>query len=416
MQLNTLIYKNFAWRGFFYLTSLVLNIAMARMLGAGLSGELYFFLNNIYLVLLIGSISLDSGITYYVSKGELPENQLASFSFAWAVLASVLIAVLFLIFYHNKPVLFENNFLFYACISFTLGTFLNIYFAAFFYSYDNYKTPNLISGIINLVLLICIPWKQGWLGFVDGQIFLIIFFTATLIQGVIISISLFLQRKISFTFKKFLLKEIAPAIKYSVAALSGNLAYFILYRIDYWFVEYYCLPKSLGNYIQVSRLGQLLILPCTIIAATLFPQSSKQAVSFEAKSFARLFRIVVIVYLLAGLFTLAFGKPLILFLWGNEYDEMYVPLQLTMPGIIFLAVSYLFSPIFAGKGKVSYNVIICLLALVVVVILNFMLIPDWGIKGAAIATSGGFAVIMILYFVFAKLNYGFSLKKLFINP
>lgn len=415
MQLNSLLYKNFIWRGFFYCTSLVLNIAMARILGAELSGELYFFLNNIYLVLLIGSISLDSGITYYVSKGELPENKVSFFSFSWAVLASAIISVLFLFLYSSKQFFFEGNILFLACICFTLGTFLNIYFNAFFYSHDNYKTPNLVSGVINLLLLICIPWRQNWFGFIDGKMFLIIFFTATLLQGILVSVTWFVQIKIFFTFKLFPLKDLAPAIKYSLAALSGNLVYFLLYRIDYWFVEYYCSPKSLGNYIQVSRLGQLLILPCTMIAATLFPQSSKQNVSFETTSFIKLFRIVFIAYLLAGFFALAFGKSLIFFLWGNDYDQMFEPLMLTMPGIIFLAVSYMFSPLFSGKGKVSYNVIICLITLVAVVVCNLLFVPLWGIKGAAVATTSGFAVMMILYFVFAKWKYGFSIWRLFRN-
>jgi O-antigen/teichoic acid export membrane protein len=415
MELNTLIYKNFVWRGFFYFTSLVLNIAMARILGAELSGQLYFFLNNIYIVLLIGSFSLDSGITYFISKGELPENKLASFSFTWAILVSVIISILFLFLYSNNQVLFENNIFLPASIWFTLGTILHIYFSAFFYSHDNYKTPNLVSGIINLLLLICIPWQQNWLGFIDGKMFLIIFFAATLLQGIIVSVSWFIRGRFILSFKLFPLKEISPVIKYSLAALTGNLIYFILYRIDYWFVEYYCSPKSLGNYIQVSRLGQLLILPCTIIAATLFPQSSRQHVSFESASFTRLFRIVVLVYLLAGIFTLAFGKSLILFLWGKDYNEMFEPLLITMPGIIFLAVSYLFSPIFSGKGKVSYNVIICLLTLVAVVVCNLLFVPVLGIMGAAISTTVGFTVMMILYFVFAKLKYGFSVLQLFRN-
>jgi O-antigen/teichoic acid export membrane protein len=363
----------------------------------------------------MGSISLDSGIIYYISKGELPENKLASFSFTWAVLVSVIISVLFLFFYSNKQTLFENIFLLPACIFFTLGTFLNIYFSAFFYSHDHYKTPNLVSGIINLLLLICIPWQQNWLGFIDGKIFLIIFFAATLLQGIVVSVSWFIRGGFILSFNLFPLKEISPAIKYSLAALTGNLIYFILYRIDYWFVEYYCSPKSLGNYIQVSRLGQLLILPCTMIAATLFPQSSKQNVSFETTSFIKLFRLVFIAYLLAGLFTLAFGKSLILFLWGHDYDQMFEPLLLTMPGIIFLAVSYLFSPIFSGKGKVSYNVIICLITLVAVVVCNFLFVPLWGIKGAAISTSVGFTVMMVLYFVVAKIKYGFSFWSLFRN-
>ena len=76
---------------------MLLNIAIARVLGADLSGSLYFFLNNLYLAILIGSISLDAGITYFVSKGELDETKLASFSLLWALIISLFISASFLV-------------------------------------------------------------------------------------------------------------------------------------------------------------------------------------------------------------------------------------------------------------------------------------------------------------------------------
>lgn len=87
---------------------------------------------------------------------------------------------------------------------------------------------------------------------------------------------------------------------------------------------------------------------------------------------------------------------------------MYWPLIIMMPGIIFLAVSYIFSPIFAGKGKVNYNVYISLVTLALVVACNFLLIPEWGIEGAAFATSIGFLAMMILYIIIANKKMGLS--------
>ena len=410
MQIAKLIYKNLLWRGFFYLTALGLNIAMARMLGADLSGGLYFFLTNIYLVLLIGSLCLDAGITYYVSKKDPAEGILANFSVVWSVIVSVIIAGLFIFFYKTDNSIFKQSFLFYACICYSLGTFLNMYFTAFFYSYDNYKIPNLVAGIINLGLLFCIPWHRNWLFTFDTNMFLLIFFAATLLQGIVIAILWFVNNNKTFLLNFNGIKNIIPVMKYSITALAGNFTYFILYRIDYWFVDHYCTEKSLGNYIQVSRLGQLLILPSAIIAGALFPQASREKITFETQSFGKIVRVMLFCYSLAAIFLFLFGEPVILYLWGNEFNEMHEPLMIILPGIIFLAVSYLFSPIFAGQGKVSYNVLIALLTLVVVIICNFLLVPVWGINGAAISTSIGFLVMMILSVIIANRKFGFTLK------
>lgn len=411
MQLNRLIYKNILWRGIFYITALGLNIAIARMLGPDRSGDLYFFLTNIYLVLLLGSLCLDAGITYYVSKKESPEAFLASFSLVWAIGVSVLISLAFFIFFYNTAHgVFNRSFLIFACVLYSLGTLLTIYFTAFFYSYDNYKTPNLVAAATNIGLLICIPWQKNWP--FDTNDFLIIFFAATLFQGIVITSAWFVQKKERFAFNFKGIKNIQPVLKYSLAALAGNFTYFILYRVDYWFVEHYCDAKSLGNYIQVSRLGQLLILPSAIIAGTLFPQASQENVSFRASSFGKIVRVLFFSYSLAAVFLFLFGKEVILFLWGKGFDEMYEPLIIIMPGILFLAVSYLFSPLFAGRGKVSYNVFIALVTLVVVIAGNFLLVPEWGINGAAASTSFGFLVMMILNVIIANRKFGFTLRIL----
>jgi O-antigen/teichoic acid export membrane protein len=84
-----------------------------------------------------------------------------------------------------------------------------------------------------------------------------------------------------------------------------------------------------------------------------------------------------------------------------------------MPGILFLGISNLFAPTFAGKGKVNYNVFISVASLVVVILCNFFMVPAWGIKGAAWATTAGFLIMVVLYFIMASVKYQFSFRNLF---
>jgi len=409
IQVSRLIYKNFVWRFFFYFTSLLLNIAIARILGAEISGNFNFFLNDLSFFLLIGSLSLESGIIYYVSKNESRETLLASFSVIWTALASGIISAMFYLFYSDQHGIFSGSFLVFSCITYLTGIFLTTYFTAFFYSRDNYKAPNVVLSISNLLLFLFIC-GQSLRGIVNIKLFFFLFFMFSILQGVVIAGIWFIQNGYSVKMKPVKLSSLSPVLVYSLKALIGNIAYFLLYRIDYWFVEYYCSAKALGNYIQVSKVGQMLVLPLVIMGGTLFPQSSKDNISFGSPVFKKILRIVSIIYLTGALFTLIVGKQLIFFVWGNDYDEMYFPLLLMLPGIIFLAISYIFSPIFAGKGKVEYNVYISLVTLAVVIVFNFLLIPGWGIQGAALATSVGFLMMMILYVIIANKKMGMSLK------
>lgn len=132
IQVSRLIYKNFVWRFFFYFTSLLLNIAIARILGAEISGNFNFFLNDLSFFLLIGSLSLESGIIYYVSKNESRETLLASFSLIWTVLVSGIISILFYLFYSDQHGIFSGSFLVFSCITYLAGVLLTTYFTAFF--------------------------------------------------------------------------------------------------------------------------------------------------------------------------------------------------------------------------------------------------------------------------------------------
>lgn len=411
MQVSKLIYKNFVWRIFFYISALLLNISIARVLGAELSGNFNFFLNDLGFFLLIGSFSLESGIIYFISKKSIPENSLASFALLWSLLMSGIISILFFILYKDSTNTFTGYFLLFTCIAYITGILFSTYFTAFFYSYDDYRTSNLVAGSANFILFFFILWMENRTGIFNAKSFFNFFFLLSFLQGFVISATWFLRKSHRFQIRSLNLRVLYPVFRYSLIVLLGNLAYFLLYRIDYWFVEYYCSAKSLGNYIQVSKLGQLFVLPAVIIAATLFPQSSKDNISFQSPLFKKIVLVMGVCYVMGLLLVLFAGNSLILFFWGNEYDEMYWPLVIMMPGIIFLAVSYLFSPIFAGKGKINYNVYIALITLAVVIFFNFLWIPAWGIRGAALATSAGFLVMMFLYIIIANKKFALSLKK-----
>ena len=70
------------------------------------------------------------------------------------------------------------------------------------------------------------------------------------------------------------LEQFRLLFRYCAMAFVGNIIYFLLYRVDYWFVENYCTPEQLGNYIQVSKLGHLFLIVPTILASAVFPITS----------------------------------------------------------------------------------------------------------------------------------------------
>src|SRR6202042_3662537 len=94
------------------------------------------------------------------------------------------------------------------------------------------------------------------------------------LQGVTTAMIFFFQN-ISIPAVGFLSKaELRKLLRYSLFALASNIIFFLVYRVDYWFVKRFCSDNELGNYIQVSKIVQLfLILPLTI-ASIVFPYTA----------------------------------------------------------------------------------------------------------------------------------------------
>lgn len=112
-------------------------------------------------------------------------------------------------------------------------------------------------------------------------------------------------------------------------------------------------------------------------------------------------------------------------IFGNEFGDIRITIISLSPGVLFFSISFIISSYFSGTGKHYINSISSAVGLIIIVILAFILIPDYGIVGAGIAASASYfttTVIKIFYFIritgmktlqlFAVKNDWYNLLKL----
>ena len=100
-------------------------------------------------------------------------------------------------------------------------------------------------------------------------------------------------------------------------------------------------------------------------------------------------------------------SSLILSAFGQEYLAAQWSLMILLVAQFLRASSLTFSFMFIIREKVSYLNVILVLALLLNLLSNTFLIPEYGMKGAAIATliaNGFLAVAVILMFIFKRLS------------
>lgn len=401
MSFDKLLQQSLIWRGFYFATSLLLNIILSRYLGASGIGFIYYLANFFSLILLIASISFESGFTYFASGDIIKPNKLAGFGIIWILLISIVLIFFFrfwfLHFEDNSPI-DQFKYCRYA-IFFIAGVLMNNFYTALFQSQRNFFLPNFLTGLMNIVfigiLLVEKIYNYSLSEITDS------FFIFILINGTIIAITYFIRNKI-FTFFSFIsYDELKILFQYSLVALCTNVIFFLVYRIDYWFVKYNCSANDLGNYIQASKIGQLIFVIPQVIAAAMFPQTASGKFQEDVgDSIIKLFRIFVQFFIGLMIFVLIGGKWIFVFVFGQSFDKMQSPLLILLPGILCLSVLSLLSAYFAGKGNLKLNLKGAIYGLIVVILGNLLLLKFYSIEMAAIVSTIGYAV-----------NFGYSFYK-----
>lgn len=415
MQTGRALYKSILWRSLYYISLFIVNILIARQFLPSASGKV-FYLSSVYsfFVMFMG-FSIESGIVFFAAKGKMAIGKLLNFSLLWSLVASLLIFCIIFFFFKKENTIFNNTFLLVSSITFICGNLLTTYCTGLFYARHNFVTPNLISIIINLALIILFPFNgHSLVPGISGVNFFYIYFISFLVQGILLAITVQIKY-LKYRFEGLLtLPEFQLLFRYCSMAYLANIIFFLLYRVDYWFVQRYCTPEQLGNYIQVSKLGQLFFILPAILASVVFPLTAGGQSEIIKNILTLLSRSILFLYLFACIILLVTGNWLFPFVFGNGFSEMYQPFLFLIPGILSLSGLFTVTAYYAGKNRMMVNIKGSVLALLFILIADRIFIPVYGINAAALISSIGYIIYQVYVLLIFKKEHQTSISDFFI--
>ncbi len=410
------IRQSIIWRGFYFITLLLLNVALSRFLKAEGSGIIFYLSNFFSFLVLLLSFNMDGSFTYFSSSKTINHNQLAFLSIIWTSIIALIVYWLLPTYFHHfdKGIFASNNNVSKYGLCYVSGILLSNYFTALFYSLGKFSLPNIILGISN-ILFICLI---GFAANTHSPTSAIVkdYFFLILLQGIAIAVAFVATEKNFFPFSLPTNNQLLQLFKYSAIGLAGNFLFFFVFRIDYWFVKEWCKgSQDLGNYIQASKLSQMLLILPQILASSIFPQiASGQQQEQVVASISRLFRLFFQLYILLIILMLLFGSKLFPFLFGATFSTMYLPLIILLPGIFCLTISTLLSAYFSGKKQNRYNVYAALFALMAMLGLTFLFKNKYSIYIAAAISSIAYLCESLYCFIKFSAQENISIKQLFL--
>lgn len=414
MNFKKLLAQSIFWRGFYFFSVLLVNVFLSRYLQAAGTGNLYFLTIIFSFVQVVLGLSLEAGITYFAAGNIIKRNRLVIISSIWALTAGIImIGLVYIYFLIDKSIPDEylNTYALYGFLYVSGQAFMS-YITALYYTKDNYFLPNFLLSLVNIAFVFIVPGKDAPLISSQSEIIVSVYFFTFLISGLVLFFSFIIYNKKESSFRFPSSGHLRKFLGYALTALTANVIFFLVYRIDYLFVNNspVATKADLGNYIQVAKLGQMMLIIPQIIASVVFPKTASgldrqrlnNSIMVMARIFSQLFLLLFIVVAI-------FGKQFFIVIFGETFNKMQAPMLILIPGIFSLSVLVLLSAYFSGKGKVKVNVQGAILALIVMIAGDYFLVPLYGIIAAAAVSTVSYTVNMLyaLYIFYKDYHVNF---------
>ena len=349
-----------------------------RYLGAEKLGELSLLLIALHLILQVSELVGGAALVYLQNKHKT--NKLLSISYLWAFVVSAFAYLIIKLFFIEINLVFTITLC--AFIQSLNHSHLHLLVGKEKIKYYNLSTVIQI-GIVFILILFFYLFKGEATILVYLNIYLVgqlitLFFTTYYLSGSI---------KIggSPIFDKELVVDM---YRYGFIIQLANIFQFGVYRINYIILEAFTSLSTLGIYTLGNQLSEKALIPGKAISMVQYAKISNIDDKNEASQLTiKLLTVSVIIGFFAAIALIVIPEELISLLFGGDFGEAKSILVYLAPGIVFMSISTIYSHYFAGLGKYKFNTMVSFIGILAIAALSYSLIPIYGMKGAAIATS-----------------------------
>lgn len=260
------------------------------------------------------------------------------------------------------------------------------------------EKPNARNGYWTLVSILDILYVALLWIFVKRNFFwsVSILLFSDLVKSIIYTCVLRFRIK----FNKTQIKLFFDLIRFGFFPMIALLMTMLNYRIDIIMLHHYSsiTDAMVGVYsIGLSLSDKIFLIPDTLKGVLV----SKLAKGADEHEVAKVSRMGMWIAVVISLIMFIIGKPFIRIFYGKEYIDAFWIIVVTAIGTISIVYFKMIGQYNIINRRQKLNVIMLSVAIVVDVVFNLILIPIWGIIGAAIATTIGnisCCVVFLIYF------------------
>jgi O-antigen/teichoic acid export membrane protein len=371
-------------------------------LGVQGRGEFALFTASAGVLALFLGWGLDSAIRYFVAQKKLDFSAIAASLGAYlAVLGPVLLLLV-----HSNETLLNNELLIPNSIQSTsvevllVGMVLaNIGFSgvsSMLAGTMDFKPLNILSVALSFTSFVTYAafWLVRELGWFEVDTRLILVAHLSLAVANLITLGLIVRRRLGIRLPSPLVERatLLRMVRYGSLAYLGTLLQFLNYRVDYWIVQHFRGEEALGLYSLASSLAMMLWMLPRAGASVLLPATAAGDLGATAAHAARMSRVSVGVGAALMVPLVPFAGWWIGLLYGEEFAGSATPFVILLTGCIPFIATIVLASSLAGINRLDVNLRASGAGLIATVVLDILLIPKWGLEGAAVASATSYLV------------------------
>lgn len=392
----TLALKGFDWNLVKGSTLISIGTAVARILGLAFSlvlaavftsGEYGEVRYSIAIASIVAIIAMPFGqhvLSRFVSKYR---NDSAKLNMILTNAAFILPCLFLLTLLVTIPVLMKMG-------KFNIGIIAIFFGETLFYAYwgltsgflepRRLTTAYLGSNIIQ-ILLVFVLIKA--LGIHSTTLALLIYGLSYLLPLTILMVYWPLPGKIQKRF--FDWKIVGELLRFSIPIWISHACYTFSVTFDLLFIERFGNANMLGAYSLSKTLASMFIIVPSAIATLLMPKVASSSRKDHGSLLWRMVTITLVIDTAALLVYLPLAQPLTRSIFGTDYLVPLVVSLLLAVYMILYGVHSLMTAVYVGDGKPQIESVSRVVELIFTLTLCLVLIPSFGMQGAAISMLGG---------------------------
>jgi O-antigen/teichoic acid export membrane protein len=385
-SIKSIIFKNSFWlifdQAIRILFSLIIGSWMIRYLGKDDYGQLSFVFSYLTLFQIITGLGAESTVIRdLIIKKDIANKTLGTIFYLRLLLGlfNWLISVLIIMILYGVS---DSTYILtlIAGISLVFQSFYTI--ELWFRSNNktfNFVVPKLFANIlINVFKVYCIVNQYSI------YFFAILFSIDILISGLFLffSYSNFSVGK-KWTFDMQVAKSI---LKDSWPFLVSAVSIFLYTRIDLFILKIYLKNSELGIYSAAIGISTILPILPMIMFNVLNPILARKKMESEEiymKFLKYCFTFFVYLGILLSFFIYLFSYWIIQLLYGSEFSDAINVLKIHVFTNVFINIGIAHNLLIVNENKGKINVYKTLFGVILSIVLNFLLIPRYGVIGAA---------------------------------